>query len=457
MIGGAAVQGDPERDREIARAMASATAAIGRVGADPDRPAFHYRAPALWMNDPNGPIFYKGWYHVFYQFNPYGDRWGNMHWGHARSRDLVDWEDLPIALWPSKSRGEDAIFSGSCFLAPGPLGPETPTAFYTSIGDKRPPEQWSAAPEDDDLVRWRKSAANPVLTSDLQEWRDPFLFSRNGATYLITGGGKDGHAIVALYKARDAGLQHWEYQGILFHYPDPDVPNIECPNLAQVGEKWVLLVSVRGRVESFVGDLDGSMRFHVSSRGMLDEGSYASQLLHDRHGKVIHLAWVPTDDHTGWNGFLTLPSVLSVSSNGVLVREPIPELRRLRGERFELRSTRLEGELDLSPKVSGDLLEVVARVEFKGAKEFGVKLRRSPDGSHAVTLRYAAAPGELKVHLFLDRGVVDEYGARCRTAKFSAKPEDLGISVFSEGGTAVLRSLQVYRLHGARFDRSRYR
>ena len=296
---------DLEREIELSRAMTSVRSALAKAEAEPNRVAFHYRAPALWMNDPNGPIYYKGWYHVFYQFNPYGDHWGNMHWGHARSRDLVDWEDLPIALWPSKARGEDAIYSGSCFLGAGPLGPSSPIAFYTSIGDKRAPEQWSAMPEDDDLIKWSKSPTNPILTSTLQEWRDPFLFTYKGLDYMVTGGGQNGHGIVALYQVHDATLQKWEYRGILFSHPDQDVPNIECPNLAQIGNRWVLLVSVHGKVESYVGDLDSEMHFHSSSRDVLADGSYASQLVHDRHGKLIHLAWVPTDNHTGWNGFRT--------------------------------------------------------------------------------------------------------------------------------------------------------
>ena len=98
----------------------------------PYRPTYHFLAPANWMNDPNGPIFYKGEYHLFYQHNPYGDKWGHVHWSHAKSRDLVHWEHLPIALDPSNELGEEHCFSGCCINNNG-----VPTIIYTSIGPKR--------------------------------------------------------------------------------------------------------------------------------------------------------------------------------------------------------------------------------------------------------------------------------------------------------------------------------
>jgi beta-fructofuranosidase len=96
----------------IDRATQGVAAALMRAAADSTRPVYHFRPPAQWMNDPNGVIFHEGWYHIFYQHNPYGDNWGHMHWGHARSRDLVDWDHLPIALWPSLELGEEHCFSG---------------------------------------------------------------------------------------------------------------------------------------------------------------------------------------------------------------------------------------------------------------------------------------------------------------------------------------------------------
>src|SRR5215471_17102201 len=84
----------------IARATAAIEAAVPGALADPSRPIFHVTSPAQWMNDPNGPIYYKGYYHLFYQLHPFSDQSGPKYWGHVRSRDLVKWEHLPIALAP---------------------------------------------------------------------------------------------------------------------------------------------------------------------------------------------------------------------------------------------------------------------------------------------------------------------------------------------------------------------
>ena len=119
-----------------------------RVEKDPARPIYHLQPPALWSNDPNGPIFYQGTYHLFYQHNPYGDDWGHMHWGHFQSKDLAHWEHMPIALAPSEDLGEEHCFSGCATVTKkGQV-----MLIYTSIG-KRLPEQWAAVPEDDELVR----------------------------------------------------------------------------------------------------------------------------------------------------------------------------------------------------------------------------------------------------------------------------------------------------------------
>src|ERR1041385_6268748 len=177
----------------IARATASVDLAIPRAEADPTRPVYHFHPPAFWNNDPNGPIYYQGYYHMFYQHNPYGDGWGHMHWGHARSRDLVHWQHLPIALWPSEDLGEEHVFSG-CAVLPR-RGP--PMIFYTSIARGKPAEtyaeQWAAI-GDKNMLSWQKFPGNPVLTEALHgdrkvyDWRDPFVFQHKNVTYMVLGG-----------------------------------------------------------------------------------------------------------------------------------------------------------------------------------------------------------------------------------------------------------------------------
>jgi beta-fructofuranosidase len=179
-------------DPALVKAMDAVRAAIPTAESDPERPIYHFRPPANWTNDPNGTIFYEGWHHLFYQLNPFDSRIGNQHWGHARSRDMVNWEHLPIAIWPSAEYGERAIYSGGAILADD----GRPRLIYTSIGRPQP-EQWMMVPKDDDLIAWDKYP-KAVLTSaahgpvNVGQWRDPFMFREAGQAYMVCGGNVQG-------------------------------------------------------------------------------------------------------------------------------------------------------------------------------------------------------------------------------------------------------------------------
>ena len=199
----------------IQKAMHSVLEAVATAKQDPERPVYHFRPPANWMNDPNGTIFYKGYYHVFYQHNPYGDQWGHMHWGHTRSMDLVYWEHLPIALAPSLDQGEDHCFSGCAWVNPK----DELMLFYTSVSARenaRPHEQWAALPLDDELINWEKHEGNPILTLKTHggpelggSWRDPFLVEEQGRTFMVIGADTEDRAVIPIYEARNAELTEW--------------------------------------------------------------------------------------------------------------------------------------------------------------------------------------------------------------------------------------------------------
>lgn len=448
---------DPQRDAAIDKANAAIHAATPAAAADPDRPLFHFHAPAQWMNDPNGPIFYKGWYHIFYQHNPYGDHWEHMHWGHARSRDLVHWEDLPVALWPSLEQGERHVYSGSVF--PSANGP---TAFYTSIGDGREPEQWIATPEDDNLMRWRKDPVHLTQAlhggKPLAEWRDPFVFSDMGLPFLLTGGGRDGRGIVALYRADDAKLRSWQYLGPMFTHPDADVANVECPNIALVDGKWVLLVSVHGRVEAFVGELRNTS-FVTEHRSVLGDGSYASQIVQGTPNRTIELAWVHTENHRGWNGFLTLPSELHVAKDGTLLRTPVKELTKLRGREAKIGNMTVSGASPLTG-LMGNTMEMELTLDPGKASRCGLRLGgfeiaydpatlTLSAGGRSTTLTSAMVAKGLRLHLFLDRSALDVYaadGAATLVAQRDHAQPNAEAAFFADGGEAHVRGLTTWTL-----------
>jgi len=437
------------------------------------------------MNDPNGFLYQDGWYHVFYQFNPYSTEWGHMHWGHARSRDLVNWQHLPIALWPSHDRGEEHVFSGSVF----PDGNGQPLAFYTSIaseGSPRDPEVWVAVPTDANLVTWCKPGREPLLSQRdhtpvrVDEWRDPFLFSEHGNDYMIVGGEIGGRGVVCLYQAEDRQLTAWRFRSTFFSYPDPSVKNIECPNLVKIDGRWVLLISVNNRVEYYTGiaDLDrGTFIFH--KRGVLNEGSYASQATYDDRGRCIVLAWVRPIAGQYWNGCLSLPLNLSIRPDWTLVTTPIDAVTRLQTSISTVSDVPVSGAVTVLHGAIGDTWRIMASIEPGAAEEVDLLLPVTLSGDQVVRIRYrpqgrilsipglkdlvvppASQDDLLDLDIFLDRSLLDVFvngGEICGTGAYQSEPSpEAGIQATAVGGHARIRQITVHKLRPAEFDMSHF-
>lgn len=416
---------EPHSAEALARAMTSVQKATDRVKNDPARPQFHFLPPAQWMNDPNGPIYHKGWYHMFYQHNPYADNWGHMHWGHARSRDLVKWEHLPIALWPSLEAGEEHVFSG-CSL----INHEgNPMIFYTSIHKGKSAgvfaEQWAAV-SDAAMLNWRKLPNNPAMDESLHgktkiyDWRDPFYFRYRGQDFMVLGGnlneGKGGQAIVALYKAEDNSLMKWKYEGTLFEYDKAG--NIECPNFFELDGKWVLVISPHRRVEYFVGKFDGK-KFTPETQGLMDHSDnyYAPNCTVGAGGRRMMWGWIRGfKEGQGWNGALTLPRELRLTG-GELRQRPAEELEKLRTQRLKVDKrgsvTRVEN--------NGSAVELRLRVE---GREPNARLVLSDVGDPRKKIELTVANNELEfrgtkialpkddqydVRVFYDKSVIEVY------------------------------------------------
>jgi beta-fructofuranosidase len=418
----------------IVQATAAMEAAVPRAQADPAHPVFHITSPAQWMNDPNGPIFYKGYYHLFYQLTPFSDESGIKYWGHVRSRDLVKWEPLPIALWPSTELGEESIWSGGCTIN----GNGQPMAFYTSIGRGKSPfdqaVQW-AATSDDDLMTWQKSPANPVLSeavnggTKIYDWRDPFVFHDGQKTFLVAGGhlAKNGEAAVNIYEAKNIGLTQWIYRGVLFHVPD--APTAECPNFFRLGNEWVLFVSPYGRVQYFTGHFDeAACRFYPQTQGFLDYGSsfYAPNTMQVPDGRRIVWGWLNgfPGGH-GWNGCLSLPRQLSLSRDGQLRQSPAPQLAKLRGEPVTWHDAHLDNGDQTFALPKTNTLEISAVIDLQTAKGVELQIQNGTKDLAGITVSFDGAqlqvldakaplplkPGEHKLDLriFMDRSVLEVF------------------------------------------------
>lgn len=479
----------------VETAEESIRAAASIADADPSRPRYHFRAPAQWMDDPNGIIFHEGWYHMMYSLNPHSavHRAGMVYktavrvwdpkspdwtggitvWGHARSRDLAHWEHLPIALYPSIDRGEHFIWFGCTTIN----GEGRPVAIYTAVGPEMRPEdtaqQWAAL-GDESLLRWRPAAENPILSSTIhghqtiREWRDPFVFKEGGRAYMILGGreldGSSGRPVVALYEAANARYTKWQYKGILFRHPRGAVPSVECPNLAKIDGRWVLLVSPHGPVEYYIGNLDlAACAFSVEQSGVVDHSHnfYATNVLFDGTGRP--LMWGAVEGFTntsGWNGCVSLPRELRVTERG-LEQRPAKELQALRGSHTRFSGAVRRGEKCPIARVAEcEALELQGTIQHgKGAEaalrvihERGVlELAFGPSGVAVNGKCFEAqrTHDRTDIHLYVDRTVIELFVDRTTVAAYVVPLMSGAATVEIEGtsGPVTDAALDVWTLN----------
>lgn len=324
------------------------------------------------MNDPNGPIYWNNQYHMFYQYNPGGAYWGDMHWGHAVSPDMVHWRHLPVALAPTPG-GPDAngCFTGTAVVQDGRAtilytGVRAAPASEATIKDQFPmlrETQCLAVAEDPDLRVWRKDPkpviAVPPPQLQVNGFRDPSPWRQGEWWYTVIACGlaNQGGAVL-LYRSRD--LRNWEYMQILAqrdrHNPASfDAFNPwevwECPELFPLGGWHVLIYSTAGKTYWQSGKLnENTMAFRAEQAGIVDYGSfYAAKTQLDSRGRRILWGWItesrPLDEYkaAGWAGMLSLPRVLGLDSNGRLRFRVADEVDELRGYHQSLSLTADEG------------------------------------------------------------------------------------------------------------------
>jgi len=337
-----------------------------KLAADPLRPQFHLLPAKNWMNDPNGPIYWKGAYHMFYQYNPGAPMWGDMHWAHAISQDMIHWRHLAIALAPTPGWDDaDGCFTGSAVDNHG-----TATILYTGVKSTSADRATlrdghnnfrevqclatSAHPQLRTWTKWKQPVIQPATDPTLAGFRDPFLW-REGTNWIL--GVAAGHfkkgGCVLLYRSKD--LRNWEPLHDLASQPWTEKESVnpvdsgemwECPDFFPLGKKHVLLYSTAGKVIWESGDLDRKeLKFHSQRRGILDHGAYYAQKTQlDAHGNRILWGWIPEkrpDSEliaAGWAGCMALPRVLTLSPDGELEMAVAPEARSLRGSSSELQT-----------------------------------------------------------------------------------------------------------------------
>ena len=320
------------------------------------RPSYHHTPSYGWMNDPNGMFYKDGIYHLCYQYNPYGSKWGNMHWGHAISRDLIHWKEVE----PTIARDPMGhIFSGSAVIdkdGTANYGKDAIVALYTSASDKNGQIQCMAYSTDGGYT-FHKYSGNPVLTpfDGLKDFRDPkvFWYAPLKKWYMIVSADKE----MRFYSSPD--LKKWTYVSAFGRGYGAQPNQFECPDFFQLPvdgnpnkKKWVMIVNINpgclfggSATEYFIGDFDGK-NFVCDSKPsvakFLDYGKdhYATVTFSGVQDRVLGIAWMSNWQYANvtpirqYRGANTLPREFKLFTGKdvqiYMSSNVVPEVARLR-------------------------------------------------------------------------------------------------------------------------------
>jgi sucrose-6-phosphate hydrolase SacC (GH32 family) len=317
------------------------------------RPQFHFAPSRNWMNDPNGLVYYKNQYHLFFQYNPQGDQWGNMSWGHATSGDLINWQELPVAISYTETHG---IFSGSVVVdyfntaGFGSLANPAMVAIFTDHQHDGLRQSQSLAYSTDEGISWQLFKGNPVLDLEMKDFRDPKVAWNMVNEAWVMSVVKPHEFTVAFYQSQD--LKQWE---LLSEFSNKNGTDgvWECPDLFSLAvdgdetkTKWVLFVSVNpggvtggSGTQFFIGDWNGK-EFIADDHTTrwLDYGrdNYAGVTFNDApNNRRIYLGWMNNWDYAKdipanpARGSMTIPRELSLATiDGkiTLIQNPVKEI-----------------------------------------------------------------------------------------------------------------------------------
>lgn len=457
-----------------------------KVSEGPYRQKFHVQPKTGLLNDPNGFSYYNGQYHLFYQWFPLGPVHGVKFWYHVASDNLVDWQDLGVAMEPDTKYDSHGVFSGTGFVKNDQLH-----LFYT--GNTRT-EDWTRIPYQCHAImgsdnQIKKDAKPLIIDSPIgytDNFRDPKIIEQAGRYYCIIGAETTDHqGAIAYYVSED--LKDWKYQQAVKLKGNIDSKNQgfmwECPDYFELADQGVLLFSPQGMESKgdkyqniyqsgyLVGEpLDfATGEFQITETfNELDRGFdfYAPQTMTDPQGRQLLVGWLGlpgvdcvTDDF-GWAHCLTIPRELSLR-NGKLYQQPVPELEVLRGKEVT-KEMKLENEMVIVSDFTARIYELKATfTKIKGSR-VGVAFRmgaeeatyfyydrtakklvfdRSQSGISATndygTLRKCDfSEEELEIHLFVDESSVEIFvndGLEVFTARIYSKLDHNQIQFFADG------------------------
>ena len=424
------------------------------------RPQFHFSSRRGWNNDPNGLVFYEGQYHLFYQHNPYGWDWGNMHWGHAVSTDLVHWQELPIALYPR--RFDDWVFSGSAVVdrantAGFKTGDEAPVvAAFTSTG------RGECIVFSNDRGRtWNEFAGNPVVKHD---GRDPRLLWHSPTRQWVMAVYDEwqGKRCIAFHTSTD--LKQWQFQSRIEGF-------FECPDLFELpvdgnpaNKLWVLTAASS---EYMVGKFDGRQFTPQTLKlpGHRGDAFYAAQTYSDipaRDGRRIQIGWATiATPGMPFNQMMAFPCELTLRSTAEGPRvyfQPVRELEQLHAGRHAWPPLILDPGTNVLSGVRGDLFDLRAQFTVGNKGEVRFAIRGVPvvyDAAKQELVckdrrnRLSPVDGKIRLQILADRTSLEIFGNDGLLYMPMAAgflPQDYSLALTAADATVQFDSLEVYDL-----------
>lgn len=328
----------------------------------PYREQYHFSPVVNWINDPNGLCWFKGYYHLYYQFNPFGQEWNNMYWGHAASKDLVHWTHLPVVLGPQEEILDDLSIKGGAFSGSA-LPQEDEVLFYLTrhIGPQEEgwdTIQYQTMTRSKDMIHFEPEVEiireKPEGTN--YDFRDPKAGKFGDKWNLVLGACVNGKGSILLYESEDK--EHWTYKCPLITEETP-IRTVECPDFFPLDDTYVAMgawmshFDEGGRFQQcryYVGDWQGE-GMDVKAQQWVDFGSncYAAQTFRHEDRRIL-IGWISDfyNEHVqtehGAYGSMTIPRELHVKDNHVYTR-PVKEIYSLREQKLfdgEMKSLELK-------------------------------------------------------------------------------------------------------------------
>lgn len=450
------------------------------------RPQFHFSPEKMWMNDPNGMVYYDGEYHLFYQYYPDDAVWGPMHWGHAVSTDMIHWEHLPIALFPDE---HGYIFSGSTVVDKNNTagfkdGEHDPLVaiftYHDTTGERAGRDDFQTqgiAYSNDRGRTWTKYEGNPVIPNPgIRDFRDPKVSWHEASQQWVMIFARGDR--VQIYNSPN--LKEWTLASEFGEDQGTHGGVWECPDLFELpieGEegasKWVMLLSLNpggpnggSATMYFVGEFDGQT-FTNDNPGetvlWLDHGrdNYAGVTWSDipkEDGRRLFIGWMSNWDYatkvptSPWRSAMTIPRELSLTrtDDGIRVRkQPVEEMQQLRGASKKLNPTFVTGKkrLSISPRLCE--LQLNWEIGSTSALDFGIELSNDQGQSVRIGINRETA------QLYIDR---TNSGDMSFSEKFSSRNlapwpaasqmaslhlfiDDASVEVFGQDGMVVMTDI----------------